>query len=445
MRPARATQHAVGVALAALLAALVACFAANAQSAGGVAATITVLEGQAEVVPPGSSTPIPARVDLRVMPGSTVRTKANGRVELQFDDRSLLRLDHNTEIQILGGPQERGVMVSLGNIWAKVQSVFGASKFKVKTPTVVAGVRGTILRAEVSDDEASIAVDEGEVEVTPEAGGPATIVKQNHELRARRGGMTAPPTTFSPEARQRWEFWTDPLVQQQIQSIHEAAAASKQACADVHRRTWDISEALALDTQAAWRLGQCVKGANGLVASVQAALSLRSQAGHRRLVYVPALRAKLNAAEQQYAEYLPLARKGQDALQQHVADVQDLREALAAQQDAERELMQRLKAFRDRREVDPHWQAFRPHCEESEAYGDRVRQTLGECSPLLSPDVPADLGNDPQVLRTIQQRFVWTSRVLERLPKQIADGQAEVARLQELLKGMAEGPMRPAR
>jgi hypothetical protein len=188
-----------------------------------------------------------------------------------------------------------------------------------------------------------------------------------------------------------------------------------------------------------------VKGANGLVASVPAALAPRPQGGPRKLVYVPALRAKLNAAEQQYAECLPLVRKGQDALRQHVADVQGLREALATQQSAQQQLAQRLKAFRDRREVDPHWQAFRPHCEESEAYGDLVRQTLGECSPLLSPDVPATLGDDPQVLKSIQQRFVWATRVLERLPSQIADGQAEVARLQELLKEMAEGPMRPAR
>jgi hypothetical protein len=76
-------------------------------------------------------------------------------------------------------------------------------------------------------------------------------------------------------------------------------------------------------------------------------------------VYVPALHAKLNAAEQQYAECLPLVGKGQDALQQHVADVQGLREALATQRSAQQQLAQRLKAFRDRREVDPHWQAAR--------------------------------------------------------------------------------------
>jgi ferric-dicitrate binding protein FerR (iron transport regulator) len=246
--------YAVGAALAALLAVVATCAAAGAPSAGGVAATITVLEGQAEVVPPGSSVPIPAHVDLRVMPGSTIRTTATGRVELQFDDRSLLRLDHSTEIQILSGPQERGVMVSLGNIWAKVQSVFGASKFKVKTPTVVAGVRGTILRAEVSDEEAAIAVDEGEVEVAPKGGGPASLVKQDQEVRVRRGKMAAPPSAFSPEARQKWEFWTDPLVQQEIQGIHEAAAALRQACADVHRRTREINEALALDRRhGGWR------------------------------------------------------------------------------------------------------------------------------------------------------------------------------------------------
>ncbi|MGQ9733106.1 MAG: FecR family protein, partial [Candidatus Zipacnadales bacterium] len=116
------------------------------QAAGGMVATVTAVEGQAEVVAKDSKTPVPVRLEMRVLPGSTVRTKANGRVELQFTDRSLLRLDQNTEITILESEQECGVLVTLGKLWAKVQTVVGASKFQIKTPTIVAGVRGTILR-----------------------------------------------------------------------------------------------------------------------------------------------------------------------------------------------------------------------------------------------------------------------------------------------------------
>jgi hypothetical protein len=433
--------------LMAVVLALAIAVSALAQGSGGVAATITLVEGQAEVVPAGSTTPTPARPNMRVLPGSTVRTKANGRVELQFDDRSLLRLDHNTEVQILSGPQQRGVMVTLGNIWAKVQSIFGASKFQVKTPTVVAGVRGTILRAEVSDQEAAIAVDEGEVEVTPTDGDQPVIVRQNQQVRVPRGKRDLRPGAFDPEARPKWEFWTDPLAQQEVQGIQEAAAAAKQACAEVHQRTQDIHQALAVDGQAAWRLSMQVGAANKLVASVQSALS-----GPPRRGMPPgppptkaALLARLDAADSAYTQAAPLVSRGREAMQQHTADVEGLRDAVGAQQSAQGELAGKLKAFRDRREVDPHWQAFRQPCEQSEAYRDHIAGSLSACKPLLSPDVPGNLGNDPQKMASIQQRFVWGTKVLDALDKQIGDGQDEVARLRGIVNGWPDGPVKPPR
>jgi len=424
---------------------------ALAQGSGGVAATITLVEGQAEVIPAGSTTPTPARPNMRVLPGSTVRTKATGRVELQFDDRSLLRLDHNTEVQILSGSQERGVMVTLGNIWAKVQSVFGASKFKIKTPTVVAGVRGTVLRAEVSDQEAAIAVDEGEVEVSPTEGEPPVIVRQNQQVRVPRGKRDLRPGAFDPEARPKWEFWTDPLAQQEVQGIQEAAAAAKQACVEVHQRTQDIHQALAIDGQAAWRLSLQVGATNKLVASVQSALAgrpLPPPPGPKRPgppLTKALLIARLDAADNAYVQLAPLLSRGREAVQQHIADVKGLRDAADTQQAAQQELVQKLKAFRDRREVDPHWQAFRQPCEQSEAYRDHVATSLSACKPLLSPDVPAKLGDDPQKMASIQQRFAWGIKTLDALTKQITDGQAEVERLRRAVNGLPEGPVKPLR
>ena len=455
MQRSRTMRHAAGAvpwAMAALLAFAIAT-ASVAQGSGGVAATITLVEGQAEVIPAGSSTPTPARANMRVMPGSTVRTKANGRLELQFDDRSLLRLDHSTEIQILSGPQDRGVMVTLGNIWAKVQSVFGASKFRVKTPTVVAGVRGTVLRAEVSDEEAAIAVDEGEVEVAPTEGDQPVIVRQNEQVRAPRGKRDFRPSAFDPEARPKWEFWTDPLAQQEVQGIQEAAAASKQACAEVHQRAGDIHQALAVDGQAVWRLSMQVAAANMLGMRVKMLLApprpvpgrKRSEAGLPGPLTKGQLLAMIGNADTIYSQCQPLVARGQKALQEHVADVKGLRDAVAAQQTAQQELVEKLKAFRDRREVDPHWQAFRQPCEQSEAYRDHIATSLSACKPLLSPDVPGNLGDDPLKMASIQQRFAWGTRALDALAKQIIDGQAEVARLRGIVNGLPEGPVKPRR
>ncbi len=422
---------------------------AAAQTSGGVAAAVTAIEGQADVLVPGAGAPVAAKVGLRVLPGSTVRTKANSRIELQFDDRSLLRLDQNTEIQILSGAQERGVMVTLGNIWAKVQSVFGASKFKVKTPTVVAGVRGTILRAEVTEEEAEIAVDEGEVEVEPAEGGGQVVVGASERVRAPRGMRQLRPDRFDPTARKRWEFWTDPLVQQEAQSLQSAAAASQQACAEVQRRAQEIHETLAIDTQAAWRLSLRVGAADQLLAAVRAALGgpppPRQPPGPPG--GPPPTKARLLAwlatADAVYVESAPLVARGRQAMQQHTADVAGLREALAAQQAAQDTLIEAVEGFRHRREVDPHWSSFRGPCEQSEAHRDRIGKQLAECRPLLSPDVPDQLGDDPVQLRSIQQRFAWGFAVLGALDGKVATGREEVARLRALVAQLPASPPKP--
>ena len=56
----------------ALLLALLTALAA--QTPAATVATVTALEGLAEVVLPGAARPVPARLDMRVAAGSTVRT-----------------------------------------------------------------------------------------------------------------------------------------------------------------------------------------------------------------------------------------------------------------------------------------------------------------------------------------------------------------------------------
>jgi hypothetical protein len=414
----------------------------------GVAATITAVEGQAEVIAPGGAS-VPAKVGLRVLPGSTVRTKANGRVELQFDDRSLLRLDKNTEVRLLSGAQERGVMVTLGNIWAKVQSVFGASKFQVKTPTVVAGVRGTVLRAEVTEDEAEIAVDEGEVEVTPIEGEGPVIVGANERVRASRGARNLRPDRFDPQARTSWEYWTDPLAQEEAERLRAAAEAAHQACEEVHRRTTEVRQALLIDNQAAARLQMRVSAAHQLVAGVKIALGEMPpppDGPGRRSGPPPTkgqLGAWLNTADGVYVESAPLLDKGREAMQRHTADLQALRDALAAQQAAEQTLAAGLQAFRHCREVDPHWPAFRAPWEHSEALRGRIGRNLADCGPLLAPGSPEQLGPDHMALKTVEHQYAWGAKTLEALARQIGGGRDEVRRLRARVGALPDGPVRP--
>ncbi len=420
------------------------CTVASAQNTTATVATITALEGLAEVLPPGSTRPVPARVDMRIAGGSTVRTKANGRLELQFDDRSILRLDKTTEIKILSGQQERGVLITLGNIWARIQSTLGMSKFKIKTPSVVAGVRGTIVRAEVTEDEEAIAVDEGEVEVTvPEQDEPITL-RGNQMLRGRRGGRRFNPQNFDPQARQKWEFWTDPLVQQRIRGLQEASAEVKRTSEEVHEQARNTFQALAVSGVSVQRIGKRIATANGLVDSVAMALKQPAppprRPGRRGRGPQPPgpppkqeLLARLDRADRTYAETLPLISRGRDAIHESVKDVADLREALAEQQQASEDLKAALEQFRTRREHDPHWRMFRPHVEECQGHHRRIGEALQGSGPLLSRQVPEKLGDDPKAMPSIEMRLQWGLKMLDALEKQIPQRQAQIKALRTAL------------
>ena len=424
-----------------------------AAKSGGVGATVTHVEGDVEIIPPNQTRALPARGNMRVEPGGTIRTRANGRVELQFDDRSLLRLDHNSEIQILAGAKERGIMVTLGNIWTKVQTVLGMSKFQVRTPTVVAGVRGTIVRAEVTQDESTIAVDEGEVEITTGNGDAPVILGQSQMVRRRRGGAHGVrPVRFNPEGRQKWEFWTDPLVQQRLKGIEEAATQAQAQCAEAEQRARDVFGALAVDGEASLRLLKRVTTANLLVASVRQSLAPGTPAARpgprgggprsaQKRLTKPEMIARLNQADAIYAECLPLIGRGREALTQHVADLEGLRESMAAHQQTMQAVQQNLTVFRHRREKDPHWHSFKPGCERSEGYRGQIAKALQQCRPLLKKGADQKLGDDPKKLLTIEHRFAWAFRTLEGLEARVSQGKQQIAQLRGTL-GVA-GQNRP--
>ncbi len=410
---------------------------AAADATGPVGATVTALQGQAEVVGAGSLAALPAHVGMHVAPGSTVRTKADGRIELQFDDRSLLRLDQNTQIQILSQPAERGVLVTLGRIWTHVQTVLGMSKFQVQTPTVVAGARGTIIRAEVTPEQAEIAVDEGEVDLTVRGQRTPVLMRQMMLCRAR-SDLRLTPVAFDPQAREKWEFWTDPLVQERIAATADSAAAVRASAADVRQQVRTVYETLAVDGAAVKRIGDSLATADRLVRSVAVALGVgppatRDKEPSETPPTKAQLLARLDAAGRIYADAGPLITRGRQSVQEHTRQVKDLRDKLAAYRQAEQDLRTKLRAFCQEREVDPHWALFRPRFDQCEGHRAEIARACEESAPLLSPDCPAQLGDNPELMPNIQARVRWSLQMLEASERQSPERQDRITSLKGML------------
>ena len=116
---------------------------ARAEDVGWVAA----LDGTAEVGRGGAWTPL-AQGDV-VQLGDHVRTAAASRVKLLFRDDSVLTLAESSELvvdeQVAGAAPTSSFSLLLGKVRAIVNERYSAkgAEFEVKSPTAIAGVRGT--------------------------------------------------------------------------------------------------------------------------------------------------------------------------------------------------------------------------------------------------------------------------------------------------------------
>lgn len=106
--------------------------------------------------------------------GSRIRTEKNSRIEIKLPDNSFIRFDELTTFEleaVRADKQQRrrniGIRMVLGKAWAKVSRFFSnRGRFSISTRTAVAGVRGTVYRMNVNEDNSAVVkVYQGEVEV----------------------------------------------------------------------------------------------------------------------------------------------------------------------------------------------------------------------------------------------------------------------------------------
>ena len=181
--------------------------------AEGKPAKVSLVEGKAErTSTKGAAEAL--KVGTGLVEGDTVTTAAESRLELEFADRSIVRLGPTAKLQLTaahfgGGPSKRKMTAKLffGNIWAKVTSIVGGDqKFAIETENAVAGVRGTTFRVDARQDKSVL--------VRVYAG--AVAVAKPVQLRTSRPG-DAREEVAGPEevSRDQWEK----LVGKQMQIV----------------------------------------------------------------------------------------------------------------------------------------------------------------------------------------------------------------------------------
>ncbi|MEI7751552.1 MAG: FecR domain-containing protein, partial [Candidatus Omnitrophota bacterium] len=102
----------------------------------------------------------PAQDGMVILPGDEVKTASEGSVEVILDggkvgrvevkEGSLFRIA-KAETDPATGDMNTLLDLAIGKILVKVESLKGNSRFEVKSPTALTGVRGTLFEVTVKE------------------------------------------------------------------------------------------------------------------------------------------------------------------------------------------------------------------------------------------------------------------------------------------------------
>ena len=156
---------------------------------------ITLPLGRVEVQKAGSDQWKKAGVKQPVYVNDKIRTRAKSRAEISLTGGGKMRIGEKSELELLqadvmGMKKDYNANLKKGNVWVSAKAGFGEKKnVAVRTPTAVAAIRGTKYRVEAGEEESSVLVYQGEVEVHR----PENLQKMRRDALEKKQQQGGPP------------------------------------------------------------------------------------------------------------------------------------------------------------------------------------------------------------------------------------------------------------
>jgi len=170
------------------------------------------LTGRAEVQPKNKTAWVVLAPGNLVKEGDRVRTGPGSGVDLAWVGGTHVRLGPNTEFKVVRTRRNNAkratsteTMLSIGKIWVRLrESLKGTSKFTVKTPTIVAAVRGTIFSVEVLPD-GSTRVEGFEGRVGVKQGDQGSLLRDRNVATYSKAVQPVRPQPMTEEQISGWQ------------------------------------------------------------------------------------------------------------------------------------------------------------------------------------------------------------------------------------------------
>ncbi len=154
----------------------------------------------------------PASNSSPLLVGNAVRT-GEGKVKIRLRGRDTLRVPPRSHVILVALSTDASQVtleVRNGSLWTEVAPRARATDFKVVTPDLTAGVRGTLFKTTVQPGAGSrVAVFENEVEVESQKTGASTTVPENMAVVVNPEGQIEPPKPVLPTEYDEWAAWDE--------------------------------------------------------------------------------------------------------------------------------------------------------------------------------------------------------------------------------------------
>ena len=136
----------------------------------------------------------------RVSPGDTISTGPLSALVIQFAENCLVRVEESTTFKVISSAgKDRELFVRSGQVLTKLIRT-GDNNATIKTPTAVAGVRGTQFSVNYTDGKTRIAVTEGKVAVkASKQDESGKVIAESKEEMLTQAGSTAEVTAPAAE------------------------------------------------------------------------------------------------------------------------------------------------------------------------------------------------------------------------------------------------------
>jgi hypothetical protein len=155
------------------------------KSGKGSLGKITFFMGDIKLQPAGQVNWNNATFNTAVAGNDKLKTDKQSRCEVTFTDRKVMRVGEKSIVEITRtetGTEE--VAMQKGSAWLSLFLPRGSSSFRMKTPSSVCSIRGTVYRLEVDENQSTYRCYSGNISVTPFLQDGKTLADSTFEIGA---------------------------------------------------------------------------------------------------------------------------------------------------------------------------------------------------------------------------------------------------------------------